>query len=251
MNIFYVFLALVSMPCMVVAFQDLNDGLLESIHNNDFLRVHHLLEQGADPNAHDKNNWSALLLATTKSETQVVMALVDAGADVGGVENGGWTALHFAADMGLMDIAAVLLQAGADPTLRNIEASTPMTLAGLKGHKEIVQLVEDFDYRELELIDAAAKGDVQRMERTFAAGPLYIDAQNEDGWTALIFSVDRGHREAARLLLKNGADVNIAEKTGWTALMFATYDKDFELVEMLKSFGASPQYLRRRTHHRL
>jgi ankyrin repeat protein len=144
-----------------------------------------------------------------------------------------------------------LLQAGADPTLRNLYARSPVNIASENEHPEIVKLVEDFDYRELELIDASAKGALERMDEILASGPLFIDAANEDGWTALIFAVDRGHRESARKLLKAGADVNIAENTGWTPLMFATYDKDVEMQQILTNFGAAPQYLRRRTHHRL
>jgi ankyrin repeat protein len=88
------------------AFQDLNDSLLESIANGDFLRVRHLLAQGADPNCFDKRGFSALLFATEKGDTQIVTSLVDAGAEIEAVEKEGNTALHFAADkVGIMKAA--------------------------------------------------------------------------------------------------------------------------------------------------
>ncbi len=39
-----------------------------------------------------------------------------------------------------------------------------------------------------------------------------VDAQNLRGYTALYLASDKGHTECVRVLLKRGADVNIADK---------------------------------------
>ena len=45
--------------------------------------VKYLLEKGADVNAQDKNNNTALVKAVLDGETEIINALIDAGADSG------------------------------------------------------------------------------------------------------------------------------------------------------------------------
>ncbi len=47
--------------------------------------------------------------------------------------------------------------------------------------------------------------------------------RTKDGCTALMEAVSKGRTEAARTLLKRGADVNRRNKNGYTALILASF----------------------------
>ena len=42
------------------------------------------------------------------------------------------------------------------------------------------------------------------------------------GWTALILACEKGHIEAARLLVDKGADVNVQNLSAWTCVCLVT-----------------------------
>ena len=45
----------------------------------------------------------------------------------------------------------------------------------------------------------------------------FVNSKTEPGWTALMTAAENTQVEAARWLIKNGANVNSAMTTGWTA----------------------------------
>ena len=48
-------------------------------------------------------------------------------------------------------------------------------------------------------------------------GGANVGAQQDRGWTSLMFAADQGQAEAVRALLAEGAEVNAEDKDGWTA----------------------------------
>ncbi|MYF91070.1 MAG: hypothetical protein F4184_02735, partial [Gemmatimonadetes bacterium] len=108
------------------------------------------------------------------------------------------------------------LQAGDD------SVTTVLMLAARGGAVEVVRL----------LLDNGADIDINK--------------QNNNGWTALMFSADfrgsdgPGGIEVARLLLDNGADVNAQDNTGRTALSFAKKSPLRQrLIDLLEAAGAT------------
>src|ERR671922_1514990 len=65
-------------------------------------------------------------------------------------------------------------------------------------------------------------------------------AKNETGFTALTGAVSQNHNEIARLLIKNGANVNYVYEGGFTPLMHAAAAGNGELVKILVDGGADP-----------
>ena len=74
---------------------------------------------------------------------------------------------------------------------------------------------------------------------TEAVFKLFIDenvnAQNDDGWTALMYAVrysnDRSTEGTVNLLIDAGADVNATNVNGWTALMIAAGESNWTSTE--------------------
>ncbi len=87
------------------------------------------------------------------------------------------------------------------------------------------------------LIDAAEKGQIERVKALLEAG-ADVNAKGENSWTALMVAVLGGNTEAVQVLLDAEADVNAKAKDGRIALMWAEDSGHNEIVEILKKAGA-------------
>ena len=130
---------------------------------------------------------------------------------------------------------------------------------------------KDKDKLDLELLDAAEKGDKKAVEKLLAEGAdvnakvgilgdtalihasanghmeiaelliakgADMNAKDENGWTALMWASSQGYKETAELLIAKGADVNAKDNDGWTPLMSASKQGRTEIIELLKKHGA-------------
>jgi ankyrin repeat protein len=129
---------------------------------------------------------------------------------------------------------------------------------------------------DLDVFEAAAIGDVDRLRVLLDGDPALATAWSEDGFTPLHFAAFFGHPEAAKLLvdrgadldarstnaqfaldaaplhsasaagqlevcvvlLDAGADVNAVQHGGYTALLDAAANQNEELMEFLLERGA-------------
>ncbi|WP_170109680.1 ankyrin repeat domain-containing protein [Melghirimyces profundicolus] len=64
----------------------------------------------------------------------------------------------------------------------------------------------------LNLYEAAAVGDVHAVKENLEKDFELLDVHSEDGWTALHLASFFGHQKVARLLLDQGAEVNVLSK---------------------------------------
>lgn len=81
-------------------------------------------------------------------------------------------------------------------------------------------------------LDEALKGLIDAGAPVNAREPL-------NGGTPLHVAAFNGRLAAAKVLLANGADVNARDNEGWTALSQARDQGYPEMVELLKSYGAT------------
>jgi ankyrin repeat protein len=94
----------------------------------------------------------------------------------------------------------------------------------------------------LDVFEAAAFGDFDRITTLLGDDPSLALAYSGDGFTALHFASFFGRYEAAELLLARGADVD-ARGTGWmtgTALHSAASAGHTEAMRVLLEAGADP-----------
>ena len=107
-----------------------------------------LLERGAQREARNRPNATALILAAARGNAPLVQLLVEKGADVnarGGIGfdgSGDQTPLHVAVEW--PEIVRSLLAAGADPTLRDTDQATPVYLADVFKQSESRRLMETY-----------------------------------------------------------------------------------------------------------
>ena len=88
---------------------------------------------------------------------------------------------------------------------------------------------------------AARLGDLSLLSKALDSTPELINEQDSKlGWSALYRAVICGHAEAARMLLKRGADPNVKSKSGDSPLHLAADDGNLRLVRMLLEAKAEP-----------
>lgn len=91
-----------------------------------------LIQRGADVNARDKGNWTALHLATRNGHVEAVRVLLDAGAELTVQDSKhGWTPLHLAVITGQVEAAKLLVGAGAWEACLDVEDKHGMNIASL------------------------------------------------------------------------------------------------------------------------
>lgn len=110
------------------------------------------------------------------------------------------------------DIVALLLTA---PTL-----DTDTTITDQNGMSALMFASEKGDSISVELL-------LQKMTREA------INAQNKNGWTALMHAARYGHTGIVAQLLAKGADTELQENDGWTAPQFAESAGHEEIVRLL------------------
>uniref|UniRef100_A0A672UP47 Ankyrin repeat domain 27 n=1 Tax=Strigops habroptila TaxID=2489341 RepID=A0A672UP47_STRHB len=124
----------------------------------------------------------------------------------------GFTPLHMAALHGHSELVSLLLKHGASISAKNAKHAVPLHLACQKGHFQVVKCLMDYNAKQ-------NKKD------------LY-------GNTPLIYACLNGQYETAALLLQHGACVNLSNAKGNTALHEAVVGKNEALVDLLLKNGA-------------
>ncbi|XP_025930025.1 peroxisomal NADH pyrophosphatase NUDT12 isoform X1 [Apteryx rowi] len=74
-----------------------------------------------------------------------------------------------------------------------------------------------------ELHNFAAVGDTVRLKTLLSHSPSLLNATAENGWTALMYGARNGHFEVVQILLEEGCDRSIVNKSRQTALDIAKF----------------------------
>jgi uncharacterized protein len=167
----------------------------------------------------------------------------------------GATPLAVAAARGDAELVRLLLRRGANVNARTSCGRTPVRLSANRGHDEttalLLQAGAEINHGRTDdeaLLAWAAAGYPSLVGALLDQGAA-VDARDDRGRTPLIWTIAAGreiaeehrqsHRQAARLLLERGADVNARNKYGLTALMFV--GKDATAARLLTAYGADPE----------
>jgi hypothetical protein len=165
-----------------------------------------------------------LMRAAILNNLPRVLQLIQLGAPLDLVDNTwGWSALHWACEQGHEHAAKVLLDGkyegrGATVDLLSENGSSPLMYASMLGHEAVVRL----------LLSRGAKQ----------------EPQNDDGYTALHWAVDRDHSGVVALLCAApGAAAFLALKTistlgSRTPLAMAIHEGHDDCEAVLRAHGA-------------
>lgn len=186
--------------------------------------VKRLLQLGADPNSLDIHGTSPLCISRSPKSS---LLLIDAGADINAVNNYGSTPAHIAAYNGRSDILDILLKKKADINKTDMRDLTPLHSAVLiyygPENSRCVQL----------LLDAGADINAKSWKKqtpfylACCNMPKYLvsmmmryspelNAADDYGETPFTRLAYRGAVSTMTILVKAGADLNIANNDGNT-----------------------------------
>jgi uncharacterized protein len=191
-------------------------ALIGSAINGNIDGVRRALKDGASINVRDVRGRTALLIATHRNDVEMAKLLIAAGADVNAKDHIEDTPYLYAGAEGRNDILRMTLEAGADVKSTNRYGGTALIPAAHHGHPDTVAI----------------------LLRT----GIDKDHINKLGWTALLEAVILGDGSQAyvrivRMLVKAGANPNIADRQGVTPLGHARSRNFPEIVRILEAAG--------------
>jgi hypothetical protein len=85
----------------------------------------------------------------------------------------------------------------------------------------------------------AEKGLTTSVKRLLSIRNINVNVKDDrKGWTPLHYVAWKGHIEIARLLLQNGAEVNVRNNFGWTPLYCSAFYGHIDILHLLVENGA-------------
>ncbi|MBP3982077.1 ankyrin repeat domain-containing protein [Acidovorax sp. JG5] len=189
-------LALALVAASAVAHAGSYDDFFTAIRRDDGAAIAALLRRGFDPNTRDLKGQVGLTLALQLDSRKAFDALMGARQ---------------------LDVEA-----------RNVQDESPLMLAAIKGHVEVVKalIARDADVNKpgWTALHYAASGTTPEHARIIALlleNHAYIDAASPNGTTPLMMAAQYGTSDAVQLLLDEGADPSLKNQLGLSATDFA------------------------------
>jgi uncharacterized protein len=167
-----------------------------------------LLQRGFDPNTPDPNGLSGLYIALRDSSLKAAQALID------------WPKTNI--------------------EIRTAQDESPLMMAALKGHIEIVKKLirRDADVNKpgwTPLHYAATGGHLAIMD-LLLEHHAFIDAESPNGTTPLMMAAHYGSPAAVKLLLEAGADPTMRNQLGLSAIDFANRVGRQDAADMIAAY---------------
>lgn len=195
-----------------------DERYLESAAAGDLAGVRTALADGADKNAVDREEASAILLATRGRHLDVVRALIAEGVDIDAQDQTCFNPFLHGCIFNDLEIVKLMVEAGADLKRLTRMGGNGLTPAAEKGHLEIVRYL---------------------LENT----RINVNHTNNLGWTALIETIILGdggpvRQQIVELLLAHGAKPGMTDEWGVTPAELARRRGFTEIADILDAHQA-------------
>jgi ankyrin repeat protein len=214
-----------------------NSALQIAARNADAAHLRQLLTRGAEPNAVNNKQETALYLAVDAKCLQCVKLLIDRRADVSIGTDVGVTPLEAAIRTRQAEVARLLLAEGGD--YAGIHRGLLLAM-----RKKLDQIASEMVERDGSLATTDANGRSvlwhsadQGLEITttkiVGSGKIDLDRQDKNGYGAISQAIVKGHFSIVRLLADEGASMVLRTAAGNNLLLLAVLGRRPEIIEFL------------------
>ena len=190
---------------------------------------------------------TALHIAASMGNLDLVTVLTNNKALIDVQDNGGCTPLYNAAKMGYVEIVTFLVyKKKAKVNTVNAYGETPLHIAASIGKLDLVTVLTNnkalIDVRDkggcTPLYNAAEMGYVEIVTFLVYKKKAKVNLPSVRGITALMIAASNGHDTIASKLTEAGADINRISLSGSTALSIAVAQGHHAIVQSLLTKGA-------------
>ena len=189
--------------------------------------------------------WTPLMIAANRGSLDIVRLLLRYQADPNFEEFDSFTALLFAAHHGHVAVARILLERGANVYHKSSAGATALSLASSNAEmkRELEQWVEQLERYSVggPFLDLVSLGDLNAVEDMVRGrGKFIITGEvNAQGWNSVIVAASHGDEVLLKYLIQTGrANPNWKENDGWSALLFSVSSKCVNCMQILFDAGA-------------
>jgi uncharacterized protein len=216
-------------------FQFNGDDFVRSAAEGDQKALGLFFAAGFDVNTPNTAGYTGLMAAAERGRVDIVKLLLDHKADPNAAGRDAATALMLAAENNQPEIVKLLLDRGADPNRQDHNGWTALLKAAYQGNAKCIEILAS--HTKLELDRALLVATL--MERKDAVKVLLdngaeVDFRASDGRTPLILAAGKGNKEIVELLLKAGADASLTDQSGQTAQAVAAAKGFNDIAESLR-----------------
>ena len=210
------------------------DELNAAIFSNDAEALKKLLKTGTDLNQSDGNGVYPLFHAVNFGSVKTIELLLNHGADINQAGCPGKTAWLLAVESGDLTKIALMRERGADTKTQNDNGQNGLHYAAMRGREDLFNELLEHAGEEVSYTDrwgntilhlAAAWNNPALVKTILAKTAISVDAQNNDGETALLKAVRSRQITIAETLIAAGCDIKVADK-----------NKVYPLLALIKAF---------------
>lgn len=251
-------------------FKSETSPLLGALANGNSSLASTLIEESSEINVKDKFNSTPLMYSIWFGNMDLTRQIIDKGAEVNAVNDDGNTALGYALIINNRDLINFLISKGADVNTHVEDYQSLMiweTDISETGDSYLIspKIAKAWEVREsesgelnpvynVEIYDAISKGEAEiKSKINFRylesnIEKLFFRLDKASEVAPLIWALKYNEIDIARLMIKKGAEPNIADKNGMTPLSIITVnnylDKQTrkEMIRLLIKYGADPNY---------
>jgi ankyrin repeat protein len=193
------------------------------------------LARGVPVDLRDNTRTTPLHEASRGGHADVARFLLSRGADADAEDSGGWMPIHHAAYGGRAEVVELLLARGAQ-----VNAATPREQRmPPKPKPTVLRWWRDVRAGSTPLHLAAASEEAAAA-RVLVENGAHVNVWDSKGSTPLHLAVNHNRPATVKVLAEHAADVNARDQRGWTPLHEAAYQGLLNCTTTLIELGADP-----------